>query len=141
MKKTHNSFEFHLNDHIIVYFHNFAVCVHFQSFQYLQKIFLVMELCEKGELSKFLESRGTLSESETRLVMHRLISAISYLHRLGQFIYNILFIKSSRISKTSDHFITVLHYCFCSCLDVIFSCIVLFRFGSPGFETGQHLAE
>lgn len=46
----------------------------------------MMELCERGELSMLIRNRGTLSEDEARIVMHRLISAIAYLHKQGQFI-------------------------------------------------------
>lgn len=54
-----------------------------EVFEIQQKIYLVMELCERGELSMLIRNRGTLSEDEARIVMHRLISAIAYLHKQG----------------------------------------------------------
>jgi len=44
-----------------------------------------MELCEGGELSKLLQRQGTLSDHEARVIMQRLTSAVSYLHKNGKY--------------------------------------------------------
>ena len=46
-------------------------------------MYLVMELCDGGELSKLLYEHGPLSEEETRVIMEQIARAISYLHRNG----------------------------------------------------------
>ncbi|XP_071988098.1 serine/threonine-protein kinase 33 isoform X1 [Engystomops pustulosus] len=46
-----------------------------------KRVYLVMELCEGGELRDFLQRRKRLSEGETRRVIHSLASAIAYLHK------------------------------------------------------------
>lgn len=51
-----------------------------QVFESPQKMYLVMELCEDGELKEVLDQRGHFSESETRLIIQSLASAIAYLH-------------------------------------------------------------
>lgn len=43
-----------------------------------------MELCEDGELKEVLDQRGHFSESETRLIIQSLASAIAYLHSKGK---------------------------------------------------------
>ncbi len=47
-------------------------------------MYLVMELCAGGELSKELKAQGTLREQDAKTIMHRLASAIAYLHKNGK---------------------------------------------------------
>ncbi|XP_034377474.1 serine/threonine-protein kinase 33 [Arvicanthis niloticus] len=51
-----------------------------QVFETPQKMYLVMELCEDGELKEVLDQKGHFSENETRLIIQSLASAIAYLH-------------------------------------------------------------
>lgn len=51
-----------------------------QVFETPKKMYLVMELCEDGELKKILERKGHFSENETRWIIQSLASAIAYLH-------------------------------------------------------------
>ncbi|XP_031243664.1 serine/threonine-protein kinase 33 isoform X1 [Mastomys coucha] len=51
-----------------------------QVFESPQKMYLVMELCEYGELKEVLDQKGHFSENETRLIIQSLASAIAYLH-------------------------------------------------------------
>ncbi|MBW02472.1 Serine/threonine-protein kinase 33, partial [Eschrichtius robustus] len=44
------------------------------------KMYLVMELCEDGELKEILDRKGHFSENETRWIIRSLASAIAYLH-------------------------------------------------------------
>ncbi|XP_057408190.1 serine/threonine-protein kinase 33 isoform X4 [Balaenoptera acutorostrata] len=46
----------------------------------IQKMYLVMELCEDGELKEILDRKGHFSENETRWIIRSLASAIAYLH-------------------------------------------------------------
>ncbi|XP_063800114.1 serine/threonine-protein kinase 33 isoform X2 [Pseudophryne corroboree] len=52
-----------------------------EVFETPKRMYLVMELCEGGELQGILERRTHLRESETRHVIHSLASAIAYLHK------------------------------------------------------------
>ena len=45
------------------------------------KYYLVMEFCSKGDLMRYVEHGGALSEKETRKYMKQLVSAIDYLHQ------------------------------------------------------------
>jgi len=47
-------------------------------------MYLVMELCEDGELKEILERKGHFSENETRWIIQSLASAIAYLHNKGK---------------------------------------------------------
>ncbi|XP_060223059.1 serine/threonine-protein kinase 33 isoform X2 [Meriones unguiculatus] len=51
-----------------------------QVFETPQKMYLVMELCEDGELKEVLGKKGHFSENETRQIIQSLASAIAYLH-------------------------------------------------------------
>ncbi|XP_064628533.1 serine/threonine-protein kinase 33-like isoform X2 [Lineus longissimus] len=46
-----------------------------------KKIYLVMELCDGGELADALRERELFTENETKTIMRKLASAISYLHK------------------------------------------------------------
>ena len=47
-------------------------------------MYLIMELCEGGELADVLKEKGPFSEEETRTIVARLTSAIAYLHKKGK---------------------------------------------------------
>lgn len=47
-------------------------------------MYLVMELCEDGELRGILNRKGHFSENETRWIIRSLASAIAYLHNKGK---------------------------------------------------------
>ncbi|XP_077819658.1 serine/threonine-protein kinase 33 isoform X4 [Macaca mulatta] len=51
-----------------------------QVFETPKKMYLVMELCEDGELKEILDRKGHFSENETRWIIQSLASAIAYLH-------------------------------------------------------------
>lgn len=51
-----------------------------QVFETPRKMYLVMELCEDGELKEILSKKGNFSENETRWIIQSLASAITYLH-------------------------------------------------------------
>ncbi|XP_032497335.1 serine/threonine-protein kinase 33 isoform X2 [Phocoena sinus] len=54
-----------------------------QVFETPKKMYLVMELCEDGELKEILDRKGHFSENETRWIIRSLASAIAYLHNKG----------------------------------------------------------
>ncbi|XP_045413415.1 serine/threonine-protein kinase 33 isoform X2 [Lemur catta] len=51
-----------------------------QIFETPKKMYLVLELCEDGELKEILNRKGHFSENETRWIIQSLASAIAYLH-------------------------------------------------------------
>lgn len=48
---------------------------------YFQMIYLVMELCDGGELKQLLQRKSFFSEDETRHIICSLANAVVYLHR------------------------------------------------------------
>uniref|UniRef100_H0V6D1 Serine/threonine-protein kinase 33 n=1 Tax=Cavia porcellus TaxID=10141 RepID=H0V6D1_CAVPO len=51
-----------------------------QVFETPKKMYLVMELCEDGELKEILDRKRHFSENETKWIIQSLASAIAYLH-------------------------------------------------------------
>ncbi|KAF7245440.1 Serine/threonine-protein kinase 33, partial [Varanus komodoensis] len=52
-----------------------------EVFETPKRMYLVMELCEDGELKEILQKKGQFTENETRHIIQSLASAIAYLHR------------------------------------------------------------
>ncbi|XP_074662474.1 serine/threonine-protein kinase 33-like isoform X2 [Tubulanus polymorphus] len=52
-----------------------------EVFESSKKIYLVMELCEGGELADVLKLKKTFSEHDAKVVLQKLTSAIKYLHK------------------------------------------------------------
>lgn len=48
-----------------------------------KKMYLIMEVCEGGDLAKLLQKRQHLNEADTKQVMFSLAEAIKYLHQVG----------------------------------------------------------
>ena len=46
-------------------------------------MYLIMEVCDGGELKDVLKERSTFTEIEVKTIIQRLASAISYLHKHG----------------------------------------------------------
>ncbi|XP_067396848.1 serine/threonine-protein kinase 33 isoform X2 [Emydura macquarii macquarii] len=52
-----------------------------EVFETPKRMYLVMELCEDGELKEILHKKGHFTEKETRHIIQSLASAIAYLHK------------------------------------------------------------
>lgn len=61
--------------------HEHVICLK-EVYETPTKMFLVMELCDEGELCNLLKKRKTLNENETLTVIRQLADAIAYLHDL-----------------------------------------------------------
>lgn len=48
-------------------------------------IYLVMELCDGGELKELLQRKKFFTEDETRHIIYSLADAVVYLHRKSNF--------------------------------------------------------
>ncbi|XP_013383603.1 serine/threonine-protein kinase 33 [Lingula anatina] len=46
-----------------------------------KRMYLVLELCDQGELADVLKEKGKFTEAETKTIMRNLASAIQYLHK------------------------------------------------------------
>nr|XP_054774808.1 serine/threonine-protein kinase 33-like [Lytechinus pictus] len=52
-----------------------------EVFETPKRMYLVMEICDKGELNKLFTHEGVFSEAHTRTIIQRLTSAVAYLHK------------------------------------------------------------
>lgn len=48
-----------------------------------QNLYLVIELCEGGELGGYVKKNGPLPEETIKQIMSKLINALYYLHKMG----------------------------------------------------------
>ena len=55
----------------------------FETFETPTHIFLVFELCKRGELYEYLDEKVRLSEKRVRTYMHQLLEAVNYCHAQG----------------------------------------------------------
>ncbi|CAF0941365.1 unnamed protein product [Didymodactylos carnosus] len=47
-----------------------------------QNLYLIIELCEGGELGAFVRENGALSEETVKKIMSKLVNALNYLHKM-----------------------------------------------------------
>jgi len=45
---------------------------------------LITELCEAGELAKWIKKQGPIPEHTSKIIMRQIVDAISYLHKNGK---------------------------------------------------------
>ena len=69
--------------------------------EYPGKIFIVMEMCEAGDLEKMLYVRRKLKEEETKHIAKQMISALKFMHDMGVIHGGAYFCVKSRISFNS----------------------------------------
>lgn len=53
----------------------------FTLFEDANYVYLVLQLCEKGEFASYLKGKGRLDEKETRHYMHQIVDGLLYLHK------------------------------------------------------------
>ncbi|KAI8916100.1 kinase-like domain-containing protein, partial [Gorgonomyces haynaldii] len=73
----------------------------YNYFEDAEYVYLVMELCENGELYKYLKQRDPLTEQETRGIMHQLVKGLHYLHSNG-IIHRDLKLSNMLLSRQMD---------------------------------------
>lgn len=71
-----------------------------------QNLYLIVELCEGGELGKYVKNFGVLPEATIKQILSKLVNALYYLHRMDVVhrdlkLENIL-LKNTPISKTDE---------------------------------------
>ena len=54
-----------------------------EVFESKRKLYLITELCEAGELAKWIKKQGPIPENESRVIMKQIVDAINYLHKHG----------------------------------------------------------
>ena len=67
---------FPVNDFVTIQYNLIAV------FENKEKIILVMEYADGGEMYDYISSRGRLTESESRTLFRQIVSALHHLHEV-----------------------------------------------------------
>lgn len=52
-----------------------------EVFETKKKLYLITELCEAGELGKWIKKQGPIPEMQSKIIMRQIVDAISYLHK------------------------------------------------------------
>lgn len=52
-----------------------------EVFESKKKLYLITELCEVGELAKWIKKQGPIPENDSKQIMRQIVDAISYLHK------------------------------------------------------------
>lgn len=52
-----------------------------EVFESKKKLYLITELCEAGELAKWIKKQGPIPEHISKIIMRQIVDAISYLHK------------------------------------------------------------
>lgn len=52
-----------------------------EVFESKKKLYLITELCEAGELAKWIKKQGSIPEHISKIIMRQIVDAISYLHK------------------------------------------------------------
>lgn len=78
---------------------------HFEDSEF---VYLVLELCEGGNLYQYLKSNGPLSETEASSVISQLLASLEYMHGQGVVhrdlkLSNILLVRDSNSTSSSTH--------------------------------------
>lgn len=55
-----------------------------EVFESKKKLYLITELCEAGELAKWIKKAGPIPEPISKIIMRQIVDAISYLHKNGK---------------------------------------------------------
>ena len=77
---------------------------HFEDADY---VYMVLELCEGGNLYKYLKTNGSFSEEEACSVIRQLLLALEYMHGLGVVhrdlkLSNVLLVSNSQECSIAD---------------------------------------
>jgi serine/threonine protein kinase len=67
-----------------VSFRDFLLINSFQK-KNIKKLYLITEICETGELAKWIKKYGPIQEEKSKLIMKKIVDAISYLHKNGNY--------------------------------------------------------
>ena len=65
---------------LLVFFYSLEIIF----LNFLQKLYIITELCEAGELAKWLKKNGPMKEDKSKIIMRKIVDAISYLHKNGK---------------------------------------------------------
>ena len=63
---------------------------------------MIVELCEGGELGKYVKNFGPLPELTVKQIISKLVNALYYLHRMGSFVRSSLIDQFSPFLFSSD---------------------------------------
>ena len=68
---------------IIIKLHHINIVNCFELIENKENFYIIMEYCQKGELSDYIEENKKLSEDESSMFFYQLINGVNYIHKKG----------------------------------------------------------
>ena len=82
IKEKMKNIDFKENE-IIIKLHHINIVNCFELIENKENFYIIMEYCQKGELSDYIEENNKLSEDESSMFFYQLINGVNYIHKKG----------------------------------------------------------
>ena len=82
IKEKMKNIDFKENE-IIIKLHHINIVNCFELIENKENFYIIMEYCQKGELSDYIEENKKLSEDESSMFFYQLINGVNYIHKKG----------------------------------------------------------
>ena len=82
IKEKMKNIDFKENE-IIIKLHHINIVNCFELIENDENFYIIMEYCQKGELSDYIEENKKLSEDESSMFFYQLINGVNYIHKKG----------------------------------------------------------
>ena len=82
IKEKMKNIDFKENE-IIIKLHHINIVNCFELIENEENFYIIMEYCQKGELSGYIEENKKLSEDESSMLFYQLINGVNYIHKKG----------------------------------------------------------
>ena len=92
---------------IIIKLHHINIVNCFELFENEENFYIIMEYCQKGELSDYIEEKKKLSEDESSMLFYQLINGVNYIHKKG---FSHRDIKPENLLLTKDKVLKIIDF-------------------------------
>ena len=92
---------------IIIKLHHINIVKCFELFENEENFYIIMEYCQKGELSDYIEEKKKLSEDESSMFFYQLINGVNYIHKKG---FSHRDIKPENLLLTKDKVLKIIDF-------------------------------
>ena len=92
---------------IIIKLHHINIVNCFELIENEENFYIIMEYCQKGELSDYIEENKKLSEDESSMLFYQLINGVNYIHKKG---FSHRDIKPENLLLTNDKVLKIIDF-------------------------------